>query len=1506
MRIDLDTSVAEGDEHSLRLDLAPSMATGTQHTLSSGLVRLTATDDSTIRALAGGAAGAGTTAIGAALGTNDVGNSISASIHAATISSPSGTIQATAASTATIQSITIGGAGAGTFALGGSVSLNEIDSTIDAHVGDGAILTSWGQIDLKATDGGVIQALAGGAAGAGSTAIGAAVATNEIGNAITASVEDATVTSSGDNITVDAQSTSAIDCIAVGGAGAGTFALGGSVSWNHIHNTIDAHISTNTVVFDAATNVDAASDFIDMGFPHGFTDGQLVFYSSGDGDSIGGLQDGTTYYVIRDGENTLRLAEEANGEAVDLDPTVATGTQHSLGIVFDATAVVDATNDVIDLGYEHGLTDGQPVVYHHGDGEKNIGGLADGQTYYVIAVSPSQIKLAASEDLATSETSSVFVASGIDGANDTISFGSRHGLKTGDRVVYHNPGSMGVGLTEGESYYVIVVDSKTIALAISAVDAEDGNRVDLTDTSQHFANANVQNNTIEIAGHGFDDGQAVKYLADATAIGGLENDKTYYVIVETADAIKLAASQREADERTAITLDPSSGFPIGHHLLDERTHNLRFDTSIDLDPSVATGATLSLGVLFDGTTNVDRENSVIDTGRPHGFEDGEEVVYHSGDGEAIGGLADGETYTVIATGSDDTLSLADGDGNAIDLDPTVASGTVHSLQPVTGQSVVTSHGHVSLTANDTSTIRSLAGGVAGAGSTAIGAAVAGNKIANTVDVCIEQANVVSSGGNVELDANSTAKVITLTVGGAGAGTFALGGSASLNEISNSLDAHISKAAVVQASEQIGLSATDHSAIKTLAGGVAGAGGTAIGAALATNDIANALAAYIDDSTVTSTSGTVALTATATAHLDAISAAGAFAGTVSLAGSASLNEISNTIDAYIHNQADVKAANAIVLDSQGNSRIRSLAGTVSGAGTVAIGAALATNDIGDTVRSYVENATANADHVGLSAVATADLQTLSAGVSGSGTVSIAGAVSLNDIHNTVDSHIADDATVTANENIDLLAQDNSTIQSLAGQISAAGVVAIGGSAAYNEIHNTVKAYADHATLTSKTGNIILRATSNSAIKTVAAGGSFGIVGIAGSVAINLMENDVDAHISDSQVDAQGTVLVLADSVNTVRTWGGTIAVGAVGIGGTAVINTLDNVTRAHIDQSDVAAKGSTAPLSLKRWDPETGEESVENISGLAVVASSTDDIEIRSGTAAIGVFGVAGNVSVNTVNDTTEAFIVASAVNTPEEFGESVKVIAQQNTDVDVFGGALAKGGVVIAGAVDTTFVSNTTWAFISDAEVPGGGPGPERSNVYARDLEVLSLTRERVTPIVAGAAISKVVSLAGSVSVVNLASNNAAFVKESDIFCLGSITVDAEDNASVETLVGSVSLSLLVGAGASIAVNSIENTTRAELIGAHTNATGATEVVALSNESIITRGATIGAGLGIGLAGAVSVNSVECTTEAQRQVRQPAIPDQPGSRIPTRWSVRPWLAASGLGQCNGRGINPRY
>ena len=98
-------------------------------------------------------------------------------------------------------------------------------------------------------------------------------------------------------------------------------------------------ISSYTATFNgsSSTDVSIANDRIQI-LNHRFIQGQRVTYNNGAGVDIGGLTNGTAYFIISDGANTIKLAANAtdatNGTSINLQ-TLGAGSSHTLIAAFD-------------------------------------------------------------------------------------------------------------------------------------------------------------------------------------------------------------------------------------------------------------------------------------------------------------------------------------------------------------------------------------------------------------------------------------------------------------------------------------------------------------------------------------------------------------------------------------------------------------------------------------------------------------------------------------------------------------------------------------------------------------------------------------------------------------------------------------------------------------------------------------------------------------------------------------------------------------------------------------------------------------------------------------------------------------------------------------------------------------------------------------------------------------------------------------------------------------------
>ena len=125
-------------------------------------------------------------------------------------------------------------------------------------------------------------------------------------------------------------------------------------------------------------------------------------------------------------------------------------------------------------------------------------------------------------------------ATTVNTTNNTITITS-HGLSTGDPVYYYTASNVIGGLNISNLYYVIRIDANTIKLATTATKATAGTAISFTtapgsDITQYiYQGINISSNFIYSLAHGFKTGDIFYYDNTGTSIGGLVENKKYYI-----------------------------------------------------------------------------------------------------------------------------------------------------------------------------------------------------------------------------------------------------------------------------------------------------------------------------------------------------------------------------------------------------------------------------------------------------------------------------------------------------------------------------------------------------------------------------------------------------------------------------------------------------------------------------------------------------------------------------------------------------------------------------------------------------------------------------------------------------------------------------------------------------------------------------------------------------------------------------------------------------------------
>ena len=543
-----------------------------------------------------------------------------------------------------------------------------------------------------------------------------------------------------------------------------------------------------------------------------------------------------------------------------------------------------------------------------------------------------------------------------------------------------------------------------------------------------------------------------------------------------------------------------------------------------------------------------------------------------------------------------------------------------------------------------------------------------------------------------------------------------------------------------------------------------------GAALSVHQKNNA-EAYIDDGAVVTAKGSTDVNAKARALNIAMAAAGGPAKSVAVDATVGVNRFDNTTKARIGN-ATVTAKDVSVTAEDLSKTIQA-AGAIGVSGGTGIGASIAYNHINrDTEAAISGNVTAD-DNVNVSAKNTGEIIA----------ASVAGAVAYDnkspDVKNKAGStgfHAVEDGDEDgieledfvndmddADENAPLLGQEaDQHIANVANQdgamkdnvAEAKGGLAAAANVSVNRIIDTAKAIVakqDGGTAPSVTADALrVNGLNDSAIRATSA-----------AIGANL-------H-----------------------------AKAGAALAGSFMYNSITADNEAYVDGATLTLRGN-----------EEKDKDGKNIDESLTVRAENDATILNiaaSGSGATKGFSGAGQISLNWVDDKTDAHVKDSTVKAKE----ATTIEAKDKGKIDSYTGAVSVSthSSAVGAAIGVNLIEGDTKAYLENSEVAGTAEGEK-----AGKLAVTSDEASQITSIIASGALADKAATSFSASGNWIHTTTDAHVDSGKAMKTGALTIDAGNHSNATLGVGTGAISN-TAVGASVAVMVNDSDVKASLSG---------------------------------------------------------------------------------------------
>ena len=787
--------------------------------------------------------------------------------------------------------------------------------------------------------------------------------------------------------------------------------------------------------------------------------------------------------------------------------------------------------------------------------------------------------------------------------------------------------------------------------------------------------------------------------------------------------------------------------------------------------------------------------------------------------------------------------------------------------------------------------------VAGSKDNAAGAAVNVANLDNTFAAKIDGATLTADKITSQAEADSLAVNVTAGVA-AGSKDFGGMGSVTWQDQDNRIQSQVTDSTLT--TDDLKVHASSNAQAVNVAGSVAYGKTAGVGAALAYNGLDNHIGAYLAGGSVTAktpaTGVSVDVEGKNTGKIYGLGAAVAASQKAAVNGTVVVNHGGSDTEAAVGEvrpedgnntakETTIANAKAVKVKTESDDVRVAAAGNVSASGKVALGGAVAYNDVGGasastekasqktraalnkTTLTHVKNGSTSVE-----AVDGSTLTTAAVGVGGAGKVAIQGAAATALVNKAVTAEVQDskvDKDTDKGAYVTVQADSKSTINSLAVVGAGGGDFAGGAGVSVNRINQDTTAALSGSTVRDK--HTTVQAAGDSAITSVGLGAAVaGKAALAGNIAVNQIGNNVQAVVTGSTITSSGNIGVLADGKENLTNFAGTVsgAAGNAGLGMGVSYNAITGNTESTVEDSSLEARGKeNGTVGDKQKGvvvTASGQHALNSVALTAGLAGS-DNVAV----------GAAGTVTVNNIGGTTRAAVTNTDINKnlDNSTADDVAVQAEDVTKSESHVGSLsvgigADGGAGVSAASDTLLLSRNTAAELS-------GTDTAKKTVNGRNVAVTADQQSTVVTNADGvagaggvygagaaAATAAATRLDGSVTATmkNITSTNKGL----------EISAKHDHKTTLVSASAAVSAAMVSGAvGAGVGVVNDDFTTDAELVDSTVAAkkdsslsdSGSVNVAANSSTSVTTVVAGVSGSVGAA-ASTISVNNVNSQTSA--------------------------------------------